>query len=54
VLGITKQGKMMVVTYEHIDEDDDAPTWRTTDSERWDVTQQLTHWINLPQPPCND
>ena len=50
VLGITKLGRMQVVTYEQIDEDY-APTWKTACSERWDVTQVLTHWMNLPQPP---
>ena len=50
VLGITKLGKMQVVTYEQIDSDC-APRWKTACSERWDVTHELTHWMNLPQPP---
>lgn len=50
VLGVTKRGRMQVVTYEQVDEDCEA-TWKTACSERWDVTGELTHWMNLPQPP---
>lgn len=50
VLGITKHGRIHVVAYEQVDEDCE-PTWRTACSERWDVTDDITHWMNLPQPP---
>jgi hypothetical protein len=50
VLGLTKHGRMQVVTYEQVDEDCD-PTWKSDCSERWDVTKELTHWTNLPALP---
>ena len=50
VLGFSKYGRMQVVTYEQVD-DDYVPEWRTACSERWNVTDELTHWMNLPQTP---
>ena len=50
VLGFTRWGQMQVVTYEQIDEDC-APRWNTNCSERWDATDSLMYWVNLPQPP---
>ena len=49
-LGITKAGRMLVVTHEQLAEDCEA-TWISACSERWDVSKELTHWMDLPQLP---
>jgi hypothetical protein len=52
VLGYCIDGRMRVLTYEWIDEDDD-PCWYTAYSGHWDMSKKVTHWMPLPNPPSN-
>jgi hypothetical protein len=40
---------MAVVIY--IEDDEDPPEWRTDCSEEWNVTDRVTYWTELPEPP---
>lgn len=42
-------GYMAIVTY--IEDDEDPPEWRTTCTEEWNVTNRVTYWTELPEPP---
>lgn len=42
-------GRMAVVIY--IEDDEDPPEWRTDCSEEWNVTDRVTYWTELPEPP---
>lgn len=55
VLCFMKSGDMKVATSEQID-DDYPPEWYSLYSERWIITDQITHWCSLPDPPtrCGD
>ena len=56
VLAFYKDRGMGVVTYEWQDPSDPnyPREWYSCDSERWLVTDYLTHWMPLPPPPFDD
>ena len=39
------------VAYLQQDSDDQSSQWITADSNGWDVTGKITHWMPLPDPP---
>jgi len=56
VLVHRKSGKICTAVYEvWLDEDDESQEcdakWVTDDSEGWDITTEVTHWMSLPEPP---
>ena len=53
VLCFFKSGCMNVVYLRADPEGVYSPQWVTNDSESWDVTGSVTHWMPLPPPPTN-
>ena len=55
VLCFTRTSDLRITTFEQVDEDYPSE-WYSSDSERWNITDQITHWCALPDPltRCGD
>jgi len=47
-----KWGTMCVAAYRAWDIDEPVFVWNTCDSEGWDITDEVTHWMPLPSSPA--
>ena len=47
-------GHKIGVAIAHKYDEDCQVKWRSDDSEGWDITEYVTHWMPLPQPPKDE
>jgi len=51
VLVYTNYKVMLVATLEADTDYPDNKLWYTADSEKWEITNNVTHWMKLPDAP---
>ena len=52
VLVYRRAGRMCCAYYQiWVDGEEYEATWITADSEGWDITNEVTHWMPLPESP---